>query len=207
MRWWALVSSAAAPVVLVGGWTIAAAQQPPGYNPIRDTISSLAAAGTTYRWVMTVALASVGICYLVTAAGLAPAHRMGRLVLALGGLGTLCVAAFPQPKTGNSVSHTIAATVAFSALALWPMFAGGRGSQPVLLRLPASLAATVAMVGLVLWFVAERHGNHRGLAERTAAGVESLWPLAVMISVELWTRRTLVCKGTTGAPIYPQCEP
>jgi hypothetical membrane protein len=190
MRWWAFASSAAAPAVLVGGWTIAAARQPAGYNSIRDTISSLAAPGVPYRWVMTTALAGVGACYLVTAIGLGPARRMGRLVLALGGLATLSVAAFPQSNTGNSVSHTVAATVAFTALATWPVFAGSWGSRPPLLRFPASLAATIVMVGLVLWFVNELHGSHRGLAERTAAGAEALWPLAVVISAWLWVRRT-----------------
>jgi hypothetical membrane protein len=190
IRWWAVASAAAAPVVLVGGWTIAAARQPAGYNPIRDTISSLAAPGVPYRWVMTTALAGVGACYLTTAIGLGPARRMGRLVLALGGLATLSVAAFPQSDTGNSVSHTVAAAVAFTALATWPVFAGSRGPRPALLRFPASLAATVVMVGLVLWFVGELHGSHRGLAERTAACAESLWPLAVVISAWVWVRRT-----------------
>jgi hypothetical membrane protein len=189
IRWWALGSSAAAPVALIGGWTIAAGVQPAGYDPIRDTISSLAASGAPHRWVMTSALAIVGASYLVTAIGLGPARRMGRLILALGGLATVSVAVFPQSSTGNSISHTIAATVAFTALAVWPLFAGGREARSPLLRLPASLAATVVMAGLVLWFVAELHGSHRGLAERTAAGAESLWPLAVVISAWLWVRQ------------------
>jgi hypothetical protein len=45
--------------------------------------------------------------------------------------------------------------------------------------------ATVFMIGLVLWFVAELHGDHRGLAERTAAGAQSLWPLAVVLTTRL----------------------
>jgi hypothetical membrane protein len=199
IRWWALGSSAAAPLVLVGGWTIAAARQPAGYNPIRDTISSLAAPGAPDRWVMTTALAGVGVCYVVTAIGLGPARGIGRLVLALGGLATFSVAAFPQSDTGNSVAHTMAATVAFATLATWPVFAAGRGSRPPLLRFPASVAATVVMVGFVLWFVSELHGSHRGLAERAAAGAESLWPLAVVISARLWVRRT--------APLQIQAVP
>jgi hypothetical membrane protein len=190
IRWWAIVSAAVAPVALVSGWTIAAAQQPAGYNPIRDTISSLAATGAPDRWVMTTALAVVGVSYLVTSIGIGPARLPGRLVLALGGLATLLVAAFPQSSTGNSVSHTIAATVALTALAIWPVFAGGGRSRPPLLRLPASLVASAVMVGLVLWFVSELHGSHRGLAERAAADAESLWPLVVVISVRFWTQRT-----------------
>ena len=79
--WWALASAGAAPVLLVGGWTLADALQPPGYDPVRDTISALAALGATDRWVMTSALAGLGACHVVTALGLRPARppRPGRL--------------------------------------------------------------------------------------------------------------------------------
>jgi uncharacterized protein DUF998 len=80
--WWVFVSAVAAPVLLVGGWTIAAAQQPHGYDPVRDTISALAAQGAADRWIMTSALAGVGACYVVTAAGLRPARAAGRVVFA-----------------------------------------------------------------------------------------------------------------------------
>src|ERR1700719_1348053 len=105
--WWALVSSGAAPVLLIGGWTIAQARQPPGYSPVRDTISALAARGAADRWVMTSALAGLGACHVVTALGLRPARPGGRVVLAGGGVATVLVAAFPQPAHGNSVAHTI----------------------------------------------------------------------------------------------------
>jgi len=182
--WWALASAVAAPILLVGGWTIAASQQPDGYNPISDTISSLAAQGATDRGVMTTALAGLGACYVITAAGLRPARFAGRLVLACGGLATLLVAAFPQPVRGNSIAHSTAAAVAFSALAAWPVFAARPRPCAPLLTHFASGAATVFMLGLVLSFVLELHGGHRGLAERAAAGMEALWPLAVVVTSE-----------------------
>jgi hypothetical membrane protein len=177
---WALESAGAAPILLVGGWTIAAALQPAGYDPIRDTISALAAHGATDRWVMTAALAGVGACYLVTATGLQPARRAGRLVLAGGGAATLAVALFPQPAHGGSVAHTIAASAAFLSLAAWPVVAARRNSLAPLLRLPVSAAATLVLLGLVAWFAIELHGSHRGLAERAAAGTQALWPLVVV---------------------------
>jgi hypothetical protein len=84
------------------------------------------------------------------------------------------------------VAHTVVATVAFSALALWPVVAGRRRIAP-LLAPAVSAAATVVLVGLVLWFAAEIHGGQRGLAERAAAGAQALWPLAVVLT----TRRAL----------------
>jgi transposase-like protein len=50
------------------------------------------------------------------------------------------------------------------------------------------------MAGLVLWFVAELHGDHRGLAERTAAGTQALWPFVVVITTRL------VVRGATTLP-------
>jgi hypothetical membrane protein len=179
---WVVASATVGPVALIGGWTIAAARQPPGYDPVRDTISALAARGATDRWLMTAALAGLGACYVVTAAGLRPGRRAGRAVLFGGGCATLLVAAFPQPAHGNSVAHTIAAAVAFTSLGVWPVLAASdRQSVPLLTR-AASVTATSVLVGLVLWFVGEIHGGQRGLAERAAAGAQALWPLAVVLS-------------------------
>jgi hypothetical protein len=175
-------------VLLIGGWTAAARLQPPGYNAVRDTISALAARGATDRWVMTSALAGLGACYLVTAAGLWPVAPVGRGVLAAGGVAPLLVAAFPQPAHGNSVAHTVAATAAFVSLGAWPAFSRRRRPCPPLLSPAASIAATAALLGLVVWFAAELHGGQRGLAERAAAGAQSLWPLAVVLT----TGRTVV---------------
>jgi hypothetical membrane protein len=172
-------------VLLVGGWTIAAPLQPPGYNSVRDTISALAALGATDRWVMTSALAGLGACYVVTAAGLRPAARIGRAVLAAGGVATILVAVFPQAPHVNRVSHTIAATVSFLCLGAWPLFAWRRRPCPPLLTLTAGVIATVVLLGLVGWFAAENHESQRGLAERAAAGAEALWPLAVVLTTRI----------------------
>ena len=40
--WWGVISAAAAPVLLIGGWTVAAGLQP-RFDPVSDTISALAA--------------------------------------------------------------------------------------------------------------------------------------------------------------------
>jgi hypothetical membrane protein len=187
--WWSLVSAAAGPVLLVGGWTLAESRQPPNYDPVRDTISALAAHGATDRWIMTSALAGLGACYLITAAGLTPAGAAGRYVLAVGGVGTVLVAAFPQPAEGNSVAHTVAATVAFVALAAWPACAARRQPCPLLLAPKASALATLGLLGLVGWFALELHGGQRGLAERFAAAGEALWPLAVVVTSRRFLRR------------------
>jgi Protein of unknown function (DUF998) len=114
--WWGLVSSAAAPVLLVGGWTLAAGLQPGSFDAVAGTISSLAAVGAADRWVMTLALAGVGACHVITGLALRPAAPAGRLVLMSGGAVVMLVAAFPETAGGGwSVPHAFWAATGFVA--------------------------------------------------------------------------------------------
>jgi hypothetical membrane protein len=179
-----VLSASCAPVLLIGGWTLAAARQPHGYDPLVGTISALAARGATDRWVMTGALAGLGVCHAVTALGLRAAARPGRLTLAVGGVATVLVAAFPQPETGTSPQHAVAAGIAFGALSIWPALASRRESDsPAGLRPAVAVSATVLLVGLAAWFTVALHTDTRvGLAERVLAGGQALWPLYVTVS-------------------------
>jgi hypothetical membrane protein len=185
-----VVSSVAAPLLLIGGWTVAAAVQPVPFDAAIGTISDLAARDAAHRWLMTIALVGVGACHLVTSRALRCAAVAGRLVLALGGLATILVAAFPLPAGGGpSSAHFAAAALAFVSLAIWPAFAWERSSGSgrtvaVLLRPRASLAAAGVLVLLLAWFFVEQRsgGPMTGLSERVAAGAQSLWPLAVVLS-------------------------
>jgi hypothetical membrane protein len=185
--WWTVASATAAPVLLGSGLALAQSRQPPGYDATRDTISALASYGAADRWVMTSALAGLGICYVITATGLQPARLSGRMVLGIGGVATVMVAVSAQPAHGNSRAHTVAATIALTALAIWPLFAARRERWAPLLTSPVSVAASFVLLGLVVWFAADLHGGERGLSERAAVGAESLWPLAVVVT----TRRVL----------------
>jgi hypothetical membrane protein len=178
--WWALASAGIAPLVLVGGWTIAASRQHAGYDAVRDTISSLAARGATDRWVMTTALFALGTCYVVTGLGLRIAPPAARLLLVGGGVATMMVATFPQPERGNAIAHSIAAAIAFIALAAWPACAIRPGADMPLMSPAAAISAVAVICGLLLWFTLELHGSQRGLAERAAAFSEALWPLVVL---------------------------
>lgn len=183
--WWAALSSSAAPTVLIGGWTVAAARQPDGFSSVRDTISALAAHGATDRWIMTAALAGLGACHAVTALGLRQAAVPGRIVLGIGGLATTAVAAFPQPDGGSSPAHVGAAAIGFATLALWPALAWRRDRpMPFGLSLPVALGASGVLIGLLGWFASELYGDGDaiGLSERMVAGAQALWPLAVVIS-------------------------
>ncbi len=182
MRPWVLASSSLAPALLIGGWTLAASRQPAAYDATRDTISALAMRDAVDPWVMTAALAGVGACHVATAVGLDESARLGRLLLAAGGVATALVAAFPQPSAG----HFPAATASFLTLAVWPAASRLPGRR-------SSALATVGLLGLLGWLALELDGGRLlGLSERVVAGAESLWPLLAVLAV----RRTFVPSPT-----------
>ena len=171
VRNWVLVSATAAPVALIGGWTLAQARQSAGFDPVLGTISALAAQGADDRWIMTAGLLLLGACHLMTSAGLIEAATAGRRLLALGGAATIVVAASPQP----AALHVPAAAVGFVALTLWPAFSALPGRR-------SGFAATGVMVVLLIWLGIElRQGSQLGLSERLLAGFQALWPLFVVL--------------------------
>ena len=76
--WWGRLSATLAPVLLIGGWTWAAALQPAGFDSVTGTISELAGLDAQSRWVMTAAIAGTGLCHAVTALALRPAAVVGQ---------------------------------------------------------------------------------------------------------------------------------
>lgn len=178
MRSWVPASVATAPVAIIGGWTLAAAQRP-GFDPVTETISALAARDAPGRWLMTTALVVNGLAHLATAAGLTEARTGGRAVLALGGATTVGVALLPQPD----VAHFPVATTAFVAMALWPALSGVPSRR-------VAIAASVMLGALDVWLMVELPREQQvGLVERFSAGAQALWPLAVVASLALGRRR------------------
>ncbi|MEU7014130.1 DUF998 domain-containing protein [Streptomyces sp. NPDC046385] len=187
---WALFSSGCAPILLIGGWTIAGLLQGPGYDPVSQTISVLAAYGAPGSWVMTGALFGLGVCHLFTAWGLRAAALAGRVALAAGGVTALVVALLPAPLSGGSLRHGSVAAVGFALLAVWPVLAVERaGPAPWGLR-PVPAVGVTALMGLGAgWFVVDmqRHGAV-GVAERLVTCVQSVWPLVVVVSCLLYAK-------------------
>jgi hypothetical membrane protein len=183
--WWGVASSAAAPLLLVGGFTAAASLQP-NFDPVADTVSALAAPGAADRWVMTATFLVVAACYVLTALALRPARGAGRLVLIAGAAGGVLVAVNPvQPRDPYPVPHMICAAIGFAGLTAWPACAWRRGpAVPWGLRPAVAAAAVAALVTLLTWFVAElvSGAGQVGLAERVTGAAEAVWPLAVVLS-------------------------
>ena len=184
--WWGLLSSAAAPLLLIGGWVMADALQPRSFDPVRQSVSSLARAGAADPWVMTAAFILVAGCYVATGLALRPASSAGRLVLVAGGLAGVLVAANPEAVAGGfSFAHALWAGVGFTFLTAWPLAASRPDpSAPWGLR-PAVTAWAVSIIAaLFAWFVVEvvTGGGQLGLAERVLGCAQVTWPLLVVMS-------------------------
>jgi hypothetical membrane protein len=184
VSWWAVLSSACAPALLLAGSTLAAAVQGRGYNPVSQTISVLASGNTAGYWVLTTMLIALGACHLATAWGLRAAALAGRLALAGGGMSAMLLALFPAPRTGGSFSHGSVVAIGFSLLTLWPVLASDRRADaPWGLRTVPSLVVSTLMVLGAAWFLIElqTHGA-AGVAERVLTAAQSLWPVVVVVS-------------------------
>jgi len=188
VAWWGVVSAVAAPVLLIGGWTVAAGLQP-RFDPVADTVSALAAIGATDRWVMSGVFVLVGACYIVTALALRPAKTSGRMILIAGAIAGMLVAANPEHAGGfGSVPHFVFAALGFAGLTLWPAAAAQKNPEaPWGLRAAPAVAAVALQFALLAWFGTELIlGAHQvGLAERIMGAAQAAWPLAVVLSCYL----------------------
>lgn len=204
--WWGIVSAIVAPVLLISGWTFAAGLQRGTYNAVADTVSALAAEGAADRWVMTLAFLLAGAFEVVTGLSLRSAATAGRLILMAGGVAGLLVAASPEPAGGGgSVRHMSVAAAGLVAMAVWPAAARRRGpSVPWGLRPTVSAGASAVLLAVLLWFGAEllTSGGQAGLAERLLGGLQTLWPVLVILSCRL-SRPGTRPPGRPGSQVSP----
>ena len=185
MSWWGVASSVLAPLLLVGGWTAAADLQPVPFDAVSRSISALAAQGMPYRWLITSALLGVGICNFVTGLALRPAAEAGRILLLLGGVCSMLIAAYPQHSHSGSPTHEAFSVAGVVLMTMWPVAAIRREPDaPYCLRPRVTYVAVLVNLGLLAWFSVELfNGPLLGLAERAVTVDQATWPLAVVLSV------------------------
>jgi len=180
------MTAAAAPLLLIAGWTIAARLQPGDFDPVTQTISELAGEDAAYRWVMTAAIIGTGASQIATAVAMRPAARTGRILLAAGGVFTIAIALAPLPAGGQgATTHAVFAAGSFGALAVWPLASWRRGSTvPWGLRRNVALAAGGGLIVATAWFFGAvlTDSANVGLVERVDAVLLNVWPLAVVAS-------------------------
>jgi hypothetical membrane protein len=183
----AIVSASLAPVFFIGG-TIVAGLSWPAYDPVRQSISELAALDAPTRVFTTVIFVLAGLCHITTTIFARGIGKPGRIAYFGGALASLAVAAFPLPNlVGTSLPHKIAATIGFILLAAWPLLGIRRGSGfPWAVRPAGAIIGAAVMTVLCLWFLAVWATpalGYVGLIERIAADAETVWPLIVVITL------------------------
>ncbi|MEY4102615.1 MAG: hypothetical protein RIR88_749 [Actinomycetota bacterium] len=189
VRWPGLVGAIAAPAISIFGQLIAMMTWP-GYDPVAQTISELAAGDAPTQFWVELIFCGTGCGFLLTSLFTPAIAKPGRVLLFVGGLAFFGVAAFPLETmaASSSAGHKISAMIGFIALAAWPLVGMRRDARyPWALRPLASLAVTAVMAVCCFWFLgvwSNPELGYVGLTERLAAGLEAVWPLVVVLT--LW---------------------
>ena len=172
------------PAAFVAAWFVGGLRTP-GYDPLRDAISRLAAEGAGQRPLMTSGFVAFGVLVPLAAPVLArTVGSRGVLVTAtVAGLTTLAVAATPltvEEGTRQDALHAVWAGTGYVAMALTPLLAA-----PSLRRLGHRRAAALSVaVGLVSaaclagTLVLEWSGG----AQRLGLGVVDAWLACVAVA-------------------------
>ena len=185
----ARIAAVVAPLALIGGWTVAAVLQPAGYRHRHPTISDLAAAGARYPAVMTVAFLLTGCALISIARSLRWLAPGARRVVMVGGAAVVVVGLVPV--TTLALAHSVAAAVAFIAMAIWPALSLRKGgARPFPVAWVAT--ATVGWTVLLLIVLLAPEMSYVGVFERVLAGTE-----IVVVSIAAW--RGNATKSGTGS--------
>jgi len=125
------------------------------YSPVSQTVSSLAAIGVPSRQTMNLITLVGAFLLIAIAVRLDHCGSIGRIFIAVAGIGLIGVAAFPVPSvTEDSDWHTAAATLVLVLMALWPVAAhfGTRSHLwAVSVRQTAVSTAVMVVVGILFW--------------------------------------------------------
>jgi hypothetical membrane protein len=182
----ALVAATIGPIQSVAGWAIAGALWE-GYDPIRKTISDLAANDSPVQLLMSSFFILGGTLSLVAAVYAKAFAMPGRVMIFLAGIATYGFTIFATPSQDSySTPHRIFASIAFVLMAAWPLFSMRRDkSFPWIIRPVGAILSTMFMTVLAVWFLLswlDPTFTAVGLAERVMA-VAQVWYMAFVIWV------------------------
>ncbi len=173
------------PTAFVAGWAVNGARSP-GYDPLTDAISRLAAEGAATRPSMTTAFVVFGVLVPLWARTVAgeldrPALRP---VVTVAGLATLAVAALPLTEQGGQLQdagHAAAALTGYVAMVATPLVAA-RALPPGPRR--ASVVTGVVSAAALVASVVTGSGG----AQRLGLTVVDAWHVVVATGVLLRPR-------------------
>lgn len=192
---WAVIAATLGPIQNIMGWSLSAALWP-GYDPIRQTISDLAADDSPVKWVQTSFFILGSTLTLIGAWSAKSFSLPGRITLLLAGLSSYGVAYFAVPsQTSNSTEHLFFATAAFVLFSAWPIMAMRFDKRyhwsirPVGAISATALMTIATVVFLLTWLDPDR--TFTGLAQRTIVVMQVLWLTAAIWMQFLHQRKSL----------------
>jgi hypothetical membrane protein len=174
------------PIQSVSGWLIAGAMWP-AYDPIRLTISDLAAPESPVHLVMSSFFVFGGLLTLIARVYARTLAMPGRVALFISAICTFGLTIFPTPLMGISTPHRVFAISSFVLSAGWPLFAMRvRKDAPWIIRPVAAISATVLQAALALWFLmvwVDPKATDVGVWERVVAVSQSLYVSVVVLVI------------------------
>lgn len=181
----ALLAATIGPVQSVLGWVIAGSLWP-GYDPIRKTISDLAADDSPVQWIQSSFFLLGGTLSLIAAIYARSLAFPGRVVIFLGGLATYGFTYFTTPsQDGHSDMHRYFAIASFVLFSAWPIFSMRLNKKyPLVLRPAGAIVATLGFTLISLWFLStwtNPEATNVGLVERVIATAQTSY-----LSVVIW---------------------
>jgi hypothetical membrane protein len=180
----ALFAATLGPIQSVLGWAISGALWP-GYDPIRKTISDLAADDSPVQLIQSSFFILGGILSLVAAVFARSLATPGRVIIFLGGLATFGFTFFTTPsQDGHSDMHRNFAIISFVLFSAWPLFSMRVSREyPWVLRPTGAIVATLGFTVISLWFLStwtNPDATNVGLVERIIATAQTTYLSAVI---------------------------
>lgn len=180
----AAVAAIIGPIQSALGWTIAGSIWP-GYDPVRQTISDLAANESPVKWIMSSFFVFGGILTLIAAIYARTLGFPGRVALFISAICTFGLTIFPTPLVGYSLMHRIFAISSFALSAGWPLLAMRvRKDAPWIIRPTATIIGTTLQTALALWFLStwtDQTNMYVGVWERVVAVSQAVYVSVVVL--------------------------
>jgi hypothetical membrane protein len=170
----------AGPASFVSAWLVGGAIMP-GYSPLDDAISRLAAVGASTRPLMTAGFVAFGVGVPAYSVALRAAVPGSAWKAALGtGLATLAVAAFPLEASSTiDRVHAAVATLGYLTLAATPLLAARPLATAGYRRAARASVAVGVLAGLCL--AGTLVGPAHGLLQRIGLTLGDTWLVASAI--------------------------
>jgi hypothetical membrane protein len=175
------------PLAFVGAWVFAGATTP-GYSPVDDAISDLAAVGASTRVVMTMGFVAFGCGLITFGAALRTIHFGHAWIPAVAtGAATIGVAATPLGGGSGDGAHAVFAGVGYATLVALPLLAARSFAA---IRRPAWAYASVLAAGISSAFLlaSTLEANH-GLWQRLGLTVGDAWIVVTASAIVVAGRR------------------